>query len=118
MKKKVNQRSKQTIKEAKIMNEKYVELLESILKEMVKYPDEIKVVRTTDEMGVLLMVKMNPEDAGLVIGREGKTIGAIRYIMLAIGMRNRAKINIKLDVPDRAPRTEQVEEKDPLEDLK
>ena len=103
------------------MSEKYTELLELILKEMVKYPDEIKVVRETDEMGVLLNVKMNQDDAGLVIGREGKTIGAIRYIMLAIGMRNRAKISIKLDVPDRAPRDQGIvgePEKDPLEEIK
>ena len=84
--------------------DKYIEILETILKEMVTYPEDIQIDRTIDEMGVLLMVKVNPADAGMVIGKQGKTITSIRYIMLAIGMKNKAKINIKLDVPERPMR--------------
>lgn len=77
------------------------ELLESILKAMVTKPDEVKVTRTVDEMGVLLSVRLGEGDAGLVIGRGGKTVQAIRLIMTAIGMKNRARVNIKLEVPER-----------------
>ena len=77
------------------------ELLESILKAMVTKPDEVKVTKSVDEMGVLFTVQLGEGDAGLVIGRGGKTIQAIRLIMSAIGMKSRARINIKLEVPER-----------------
>ena len=84
------------------MNDKITELLETILKAIVSKPEGVKVTRTTDEMGVLLLVKLGDGDAGMVIGRQGKTIQAIRIMMAAVGAKNRAKLNIKLDVPDRA----------------
>jgi len=76
------------------------ELLESILKAMVEKPEDVKVTQTVDDMGVLLSVELGEGDAGLVIGRGGKTINAIRLIINAIGMQNKAKINIKLLVPE------------------
>ncbi len=101
------------------------ELLEVILKEMVSKPDEVSVVRSTDEMGVLLTVKLGDGDAGMVIGKEGRTIQAIRSILMAVGSKNRERINIKLDVPERGKRDEGQGEqrppekkKDILEDLK
>lgn len=77
------------------------ELLESILKAMVTKPDEVKVTKSVDEMGVLFSVQLGEGEAGLVIGRGGKNIQAIRLIMTAIGMKSRARINIKLEVPER-----------------
>ena len=99
------------------------ELLEVILKEMVSKPDEVKVERTTDEMGVLLTVQLGDGDAGMVIGRGGKTIQAIRAIIMAVGAKNRQRINVKLDVPERSGRDESAGEpkpsrkRDPLETL-
>lgn len=80
------------------------ELLEAILKALVSEPEKVKVTKTVDEMGVLLSVQLGEEDAGLVIGRQGKTIQAIRIVIGAIGMRTRARVNIKLDVPERPSR--------------
>lgn len=79
------------------------ELLEAILKALVSKPEEVEVTKTVDEMGVLFTVKLGEGDAGLVIGREGKTIQAIRCIMTVVGAKSRARINIKLDVPERKP---------------
>ena len=78
-------------------------LLETILKEIVSLPDEVVVERKVDEMGVLLNVRLGDGDAGLVIGKEGKTVQAIRTVIGVIGAKNRARINVKLDVPERKP---------------
>ena len=97
--------------------EKDILALESILKAIVDNPDQVQVARTTDEMGVLLLVKIAQVDAGKVIGRQGETINKIREVMRVIGMANGARVNIKLDVPD-APRrqetTQAPEPKDPI----
>ena len=46
------------------------EFLEFVVKELVDNPKDVKVERKVDEMGVLLSLKVNPEDMGQIIGRK------------------------------------------------
>ena len=94
---------------------KYQEVLEDILKALVEHPNEVKVDKKVDEMGVLLEVNISPADAGSVIGKQGRIINAIRTIVQAAGYREQAKVNIKLLVPERsshAPRTDRRDDFD------
>lgn len=75
-------------------------LLEAIITELVDYPSEVQVDRTVDEMGVLLSIHLHPEDMGKVIGRQGSTAKSLRAIMRAVGMKNNARINIKIVEPE------------------
>ena len=77
------------------------EELETILKAIVNQPEKVLVTRTTDEMGVLLTVKLGEGDAGVVIGKQGQSINAIRSVINIVGRKNQAKVNVKLDVPER-----------------
>jgi len=77
----------------------YQEILEKILERLVNNPQDIKVQRLIDEMGVLLKIKLHPQDMGLVIGRKGETIKAIKTIVKAIGTKNHARVNIKIEEP-------------------
>jgi|FaiFalDrversion2_1042247.scaffolds.fasta_scaffold09065_3 uncharacterized protein len=77
----------------------YQEVLETILKALVNNPEDVKVVRTLDEMGVLLSVKVHPQDMGIIIGNRGETIKAIRNLIKVIGNRHYARVNIKLLEP-------------------
>lgn len=74
-------------------------LLGTIIKEIVDHPDEVKIDRTVDEMGVLLLVHINKEDMGKVIGRMGNTAKSLRAIMRAVGMKNNARVNMKIAEP-------------------
>lgn len=76
-------------------------LLETILRAIVDKPEKVGIERSVDEMGVLFKVKLDEEDAGAVIGKGGSTIAAVRKIMSIVGMKNNARLNIKLDVPER-----------------
>lgn len=82
------------------MQEQDTALLEQMIKAFVDEPEKVVVERKVDEMGVLLLVKLDEKDAGLVIGKSGRTITAIKEIMWAIGKKNNARYNIKLDVPE------------------
>ena len=79
--------------------------LEFTIKSMVDHPDDVKVIRSVDEMGVLLTLKVNPEDMGQIIGRQGSTAKAIRTLLRVIGAKNNARINFKIEEPEggRAP---------------
>jgi len=71
-------------------------VLETIVKNIVAKPEDVKIDRTVDERGVLLTLNVAQEDMGHLIGRQGTTIQAIRTILRIIGARNQARINIKI----------------------
>jgi len=50
--------------------------------------------------GVLLEVKVNQEDMGLLIGRSGSTAKAIRTLARIIGIRNNARVNLRIVEPE------------------
>jgi hypothetical protein len=76
------------------------EFLEFVVKSIVSHPDDVNVTRTVDERGVLLNLKVNPEDMGQIIGRQGSTARAIRAILRVIGVKNNARINLKIEEPE------------------
>ena len=76
------------------------DFLEYVVKSIANNPDDVKVTRTVDEMGVLLNLKVNQEDMGQIIGREGSTARAIRTILRVIGVKNNARINLKIEEPE------------------
>ena len=115
------------------MAEKDQELLEFIVKALVDSPDKVEVKRSVDEMGTLLSLTVDAGDMGQIIGRDGSTARAIRTLIRIIGLKNHARVNLKIEEPEggrRAPASEKTEEKqaeapkkeeekkDSLEDLK
>lgn len=76
------------------------ELLETIVTSIVNKPDEVSVERTVDEMGVLLTLKVDPEDMGNIIGRKGQTAQAIRTLLKILGAKNNARVNLKIHDPN------------------
>ncbi|XOB40985.1 MAG: KH domain-containing protein [Candidatus Nealsonbacteria bacterium] len=76
------------------------EFLEFIVKALVDNPDDVKVDRKVDEMGVLLSLKVNPEDMGQIIGKAGSTARAIRNLVRIVGLKNHARVNLKIEEPE------------------
>ena len=76
------------------------EFLEFTIKSMVDHPEDVSVTRSVDEMGVLLTLKVNPEDMGQIIGRQGSTAKAIRTLLRVIGAKHNARINFKIEEPE------------------
>ena len=76
------------------------DFVEYLIKQIVNNPDDVVITRKTDEMGVLLEVKVNPNDMGLLIGRAGTTAKAIRILTSIIGMRNNARVNLRIIEPE------------------
>lgn len=82
-----------------------VEFLEYVVKSIVDHPDEVKLTRTIDEMGVLITLGVNPEDMGQIIGRSGATAKSIRTLLRVIGARNNARVNLKILEPEGSERS-------------
>ena len=75
------------------------QFLEYVIKALVDNPDKVKVNRTVDEMGVLMTLDVNQADMGKIIGREGNTAKAIRTLLRVVGMKNNARVNLKISEP-------------------
>lgn len=79
--------------------------LEYVVKALVDNPNDVKLDRTVDEMGVLISLTVNPADMGKIIGRMGNTAKAIRTLLRIIGMKNNARVNLKINEPEGSTRS-------------
>lgn len=86
------------------------EFLETLVKSLVDHPEDVVVSRKVDEMGVLLSLKVNAEDMGQIIGRSGSTARAIRNLVRIIGLKNHARVNLKIEEPEGGRRLSRAEE--------
>lgn len=107
----------------RIMQDQDVQFLEHVVKSLVDNPSDVKITRSVDEMGVLLTLSVNTADMGKVIGRMGNTAKAIRTLLRVVGMKNNARVNLKINEPeggmptkDKERATKTVDEA--MEDLK
>lgn len=80
------------------------EFLEFLIKALVAHPEDVVVTRNVDEMGVLLSLKLNSEDMGQVIGRQGATARSIRSLLRIVGLHNNARVNLKIEEPEGSTR--------------
>jgi predicted RNA-binding protein YlqC (UPF0109 family) len=95
------------------------EFVEYVVKALVDNPDDVKVERKVDEMGVLITLDINPLDMGKVIGRQGNTAKALRTLLRVVGMKHNARVNLKINEPEGGKRYESSNDLDDvLADLK
>jgi len=73
---------------------------------LVEVKHEVHVEQSADEMGILFTLKVDPKDAGRIIGKQGVTITGLRNVLRAIGGTYRSAVSLKLDVPDKTDRYE------------
>ena len=74
-------------------------LLTTIVDSLVENHENVLIERKVDEMGVLLSLTVHKEDMGKVIGREGNMAKAIRTVLRGAGMKNSARVNLKINEP-------------------
>lgn len=89
------------------------QFIEYIIKSLVGYPDDVVVDRIIDEKGVLLTLTVNPEDLGRVIGKRGVTAQSLRTLLRALGTKNDARYNLKIENND--DRQDEYKKSEPVE---
>ena len=81
------------------MFETEAQFLEKIVKGIVNNPDDVRVLRSDDELGVLLTINARKEDLGCIIGREGHIADSLRTIMRSYGRLREMQISVKISDP-------------------
>jgi len=92
------------------------QFLHYIVTAIVDNPNEVSIERTIDEMGVLLLLSVHRDDMGKVIGRQGNTARAIRTLLKVVGLKNNARVNLKIKEPKEAPQIGAQKKDDSAED--
>ena len=71
-------------------------LLDFLVKSIVDHPEDIEIEEDKNEQELILNLKANPEDIKIIIGKDGKTIRAIREIIKIKAIQQKAKVNINI----------------------
>ena len=57
------------------------ELIEYIVRILVDYPEQVQITEVDGEKTAIFELRCNKEDIGKIIGKSGKTVGAIRTLL-------------------------------------
>ncbi|WP_041081346.1 KH domain-containing protein [Thermotoga profunda] len=60
------------------------ELVEYILKGIVKHPEDVVVVEFNENDNRVVEIVVNEEDVGQVIGKDGRTIKSLKVLLAAL----------------------------------
>jgi len=72
------------------------EFIEYIIKNLVDAPDKVDVRCYEGERGVIIEVRVGPEDIPKVVGRKGLTIKALRTIAMTVCARLGRRVKVEL----------------------
>jgi len=72
------------------------ELLETIAKALVDYPDQVEVREIAGQATTVLELRVARPDLGKVIGKQGRTARALRTILTAAGMKLKKRLLLEI----------------------
>ncbi len=76
--------------------------LEHLVRGLVPNPDDVRVRESDRGRLRTFEVRVHPEDIGKVIGRQGRTAGALRTVIGALAGREQVRIDfVDVDKPPR-----------------
>ncbi len=71
-------------------------LLQVLACSLVEEPDKVEVFGTETDSRVDLELRVGPEDMGKIIGRQGRTIRAVRTIVKAASVKLGKRVNVEV----------------------
>ena len=73
--------------------------LDYVVRSLVDNPDDVQITEVAKDGETVYRVSLHPSDVGLVIGKGGRTIGAIRSL---INTANKAGDHLAVEVVENA----------------
>ena len=71
-------------------------LLETIVKSLVDAPNEVRITEIDGEKTVIFELRCNAKDIGKIIGKSGKTVGAMRTLLNSIAAKQGRKAMLEV----------------------
>ena len=70
--------------------------IEHTLQALVNHPEQIVVAEILGRQTIILEVRCHPEDMGRIIGKNGKTISALRVLLTSLAAKQKRKAVIEV----------------------
>ena len=71
-------------------------ILESIAKSLVDAPNELQITEISGDKTIIFELRCNPKDIGKIIGKSGKTVGAMRTLLNSIAAKQGKKAMLEV----------------------
>ena len=72
------------------------QILETIAKSLVDAPDEVQITEIDGEKTIIFELRCNAKDVGKIIGKSGKTVGAMRTILNSMAAKQGRKAMLEV----------------------
>ena len=72
------------------------ELTEYVVKALVDHPDDLRIAEIEGERTIVYELRCHPDDVGKVIGKSGKTVGAIRVLLSTVAARQNKRAMLEV----------------------
>jgi len=72
------------------------DLIQQILRMLVDHPDDVRIVEMAGESKLVYEVRCHSDDIGKVIGKDGKTVGAVRALLNVIAARGNKRVLLEV----------------------
>lgn len=72
------------------------ELLETIARALVDYPDDVHVNEVEGEKSIILELTVSKDDMGKVIGKQGRIAKAIRTVVKAAAVKENKRVSVEI----------------------
>ena len=72
------------------------ELVETIAKALVDYPDEVVVTETENDKEIVVILHVADGDMGKVIGKQGRIAKAIRSVVRAAASKTDKRVKVEI----------------------
>ena len=73
------------------------QFLEYVVPNLVTHPEDVSISEETKEGVIHLMIKVNAEDVGRVIGRSGKIIKSLRQLVRVMAIKQGVRVNVDVE---------------------
>ena len=92
------------------------EFVEYIVKNLVDNPDKVRINEIGGTHTLIIELSVEKSDIGKIIGKKGKTINAIRTLLMSVASRNGIRVNLEIIEDEEQEEQEEQEEASPSAD--
>ncbi len=72
------------------------DLIEYVVKTLVDHPEDLRIAEIEGERTIVFELRCHPDDVGKVIGKSGKTVGALRTLLSTVASRQNRRAMLEV----------------------